>query len=193
MVACARLGLRTKYIGTVGDDERGRIQMESLLGTGINLDHVQVRRNCPNQIGVHHHRPHHRASARCCGGATIACGSTPEEITPEQITVRAPAAYRRARYPGGGARGAIARAPRHSGDGGRRHHLPGLRPRAAECRLPGGQLRIPGAVDERAGPVQRARDDPGGIRHAGGGDDAGGARRAGADGWKIPSTRRLSW
>src|SRR5579864_8739133 len=49
MVACASLGLRTKYIGTVGDDERGRIQMESLRGTGINLDDVQVRSNCANQ------------------------------------------------------------------------------------------------------------------------------------------------
>lgn len=49
LVACASLGLRTKYIGTIGDDERGRIQMESLLGTGINLDHVQRRANCPNQ------------------------------------------------------------------------------------------------------------------------------------------------
>jgi sulfofructose kinase len=49
MVACAQLGLRVKYIGTVGDDERGRVQMESLLGSGINLDHVHVRRNCPNQ------------------------------------------------------------------------------------------------------------------------------------------------
>lgn len=49
MVACASLGLRTKYIGTVGDDERGRIQMESLRGTGINLDHVQVREGCANQ------------------------------------------------------------------------------------------------------------------------------------------------
>jgi sugar/nucleoside kinase (ribokinase family) len=49
LVACARLGLRTKYIGAVGDDERGRIQMESLQGTGINLDHVQIRANCPNQ------------------------------------------------------------------------------------------------------------------------------------------------
>jgi sulfofructose kinase len=49
MVACAQLGLRVKYIGTVGDDERGRVQMESLLGSGINLDHVQIRRNCPNQ------------------------------------------------------------------------------------------------------------------------------------------------
>src|SRR5260370_11413877 len=49
MVTCARLGLRVKYIGTVGDDERGRVQIESLRHTGINLDDVQVRRNCPNQ------------------------------------------------------------------------------------------------------------------------------------------------
>lgn len=49
MVACAKLGLRTKYIGTVGDDERGRIQIESLRGTGINLDDVQIRSGCPNQ------------------------------------------------------------------------------------------------------------------------------------------------
>src|SRR4051794_25409959 len=49
IVACARLGLRAKYIGTIGDDERGRIQMESLLASGVNLDDVQERKNCPNQ------------------------------------------------------------------------------------------------------------------------------------------------
>jgi sulfofructose kinase len=49
MVACARLGMRVKYIGAIGDDERGRVQIESLQGTGINLDHVQLRRNCANQ------------------------------------------------------------------------------------------------------------------------------------------------
>jgi len=49
MAACARLGLRAKYIGAVGDDERGRIQMASLAEAGINLDHVQRRANCPNQ------------------------------------------------------------------------------------------------------------------------------------------------
>jgi sulfofructose kinase len=49
MVACARLGLRTKYIGAVGDDLRGMVQIESLQGTGINLDHLLVRRGCPNQ------------------------------------------------------------------------------------------------------------------------------------------------
>src|SRR5581483_6728849 len=49
MVTCARLGLRTKYIGTVGDDERGRIQLDSLRDSGVNIDHVQQRTNCPNQ------------------------------------------------------------------------------------------------------------------------------------------------
>jgi sulfofructose kinase len=49
MVACASLGLRVKYIGTVGDDLRGQVQMESLRGLGINLDDVEVRANCPNQ------------------------------------------------------------------------------------------------------------------------------------------------
>jgi len=49
LVTCARLGLRVKYIGTVGDDERGRIQMESLLASGIDLDDVEVRAGCPNQ------------------------------------------------------------------------------------------------------------------------------------------------
>jgi len=49
MIACARLGLRVKYVGTVGDDERARIQLESLRASGINLDDVIARRNCPNQ------------------------------------------------------------------------------------------------------------------------------------------------
>src|ERR1700693_1827227 len=49
MVTCAHLGLKVKYIGTVGDDERGRIQLESLRDSGINLDDVEVRENCPNQ------------------------------------------------------------------------------------------------------------------------------------------------
>jgi sulfofructose kinase len=49
MVCCAKLGLRVKYIGTCGDDERGRIQMASLRESGINIDDVQVRENCPNQ------------------------------------------------------------------------------------------------------------------------------------------------
>jgi sugar/nucleoside kinase (ribokinase family) len=49
MVACATLGLKVKYIGTVGDDERGRIQMASLESAGINIDDVEIRPGCPNQ------------------------------------------------------------------------------------------------------------------------------------------------
>ncbi len=85
MVACARLGLRTKYIGAVGDDERGRIQMESLRGTGINLDHVQQRRNCPNQSA-------YIIVDRSTGERTVlwrrpeCLRIDPEEITAEQIT-----------------------------------------------------------------------------------------------------------
>jgi len=85
MVACARLGLRTKYIGAIGDDERGRIQIESLRGTGINLDHVQTRRNCPNQSA-------YIIVDRSTGERTVlwrrdpCLRIAPEEISPEQIT-----------------------------------------------------------------------------------------------------------
>ena len=50
LAAAAKLGLRVKYIGTVGDDERGRVQLASLRESGMNLDHVEVREGCPNQM-----------------------------------------------------------------------------------------------------------------------------------------------
>jgi sugar/nucleoside kinase (ribokinase family) len=50
LVTCGKLGLRTKYIGVVGDDERGRIQMTSLREAGLNLDDLQIRAGCPNHI-----------------------------------------------------------------------------------------------------------------------------------------------
>lgn len=85
MVTCARLGLRTKYIGTVGDDERGRIQMDSLLSTGVNLDHVQLRKGCPNQTA-------YILIDQTTGERTVLWSRPeclridPSEITPEQIT-----------------------------------------------------------------------------------------------------------
>jgi sulfofructose kinase len=84
MVACAHLGLRTKYIGAIGDDERGRIQLESLLSTGINLDHVQHCRNCPNQSA-------YIIIDRSTGERTVlwrhddCLRIDPERIAPEQI------------------------------------------------------------------------------------------------------------
>jgi len=41
--------MHAKYIGTLGDDERGRVQLESLRASGINLDDIEIRPNCPNQ------------------------------------------------------------------------------------------------------------------------------------------------
>lgn len=49
IVASARLGLRTKYIGTLGDDLRGQIQRESLQNTGVDISAVVARNGCPNQ------------------------------------------------------------------------------------------------------------------------------------------------
>ncbi|MBI2688726.1 MAG: ribokinase [Acidobacteria bacterium] len=85
MVACAKLGLRTKYIGTVGDDERGRIQIESLQGTGINLDHVQIRKDCANQsayIVIDQSTGERTVFWRRSDGLRL----EPSEITPEMIT-----------------------------------------------------------------------------------------------------------
>jgi sulfofructose kinase len=85
MVACASLGLRAKYIGAIGDDERGRIQIESLRGTGINLDHVQIRVNCPNQSA-------YIIIDRSTGERTVlwrrheCLRIDPDQITEEQIT-----------------------------------------------------------------------------------------------------------
>jgi sulfofructose kinase len=85
LVACAHLGLRVKYIGAIGDDERGRVQRESLLGTGINLDHVQLRRNCPNQSA-------YIIIDRSTGERTVFWHRSdclridPDQIAPEQIT-----------------------------------------------------------------------------------------------------------
>ncbi len=49
MVTCARLGMRAKYIGTLGDDQRGQVQLDSLRASGINLDDIEIRPDCPNQ------------------------------------------------------------------------------------------------------------------------------------------------
>ncbi|MBI3681443.1 MAG: ribokinase [Acidobacteria bacterium] len=85
MVTCAKLGLRVKYIATVGDDERGRVQLESLLESGINLDDVQVRTGCPNQTA-------YIIIDRTTGERTVFWSRPdclrlkPEHIRPEMIT-----------------------------------------------------------------------------------------------------------
>lgn len=85
MVTCAHLGLRVKYIGTVGDDERGRIQIDSLQGLGIDLTDVQVRKDTPNQTA-------YIMIDQSTGERTVLWHRSdklrldPTEIKPEQIT-----------------------------------------------------------------------------------------------------------
>ena len=85
MVACARLGLRVKYIGTCGDDERGEIQMRSLRESGIDITDVRVKENCPNQTA-------YILIDKSTGERTVlwqraeCLALTPEEIRPEMIT-----------------------------------------------------------------------------------------------------------
>jgi sulfofructose kinase len=49
IVTCAKLGLRAKYIGTIGDDFRGNVQRQSLQETGVDITGLILRHECPNQ------------------------------------------------------------------------------------------------------------------------------------------------
>jgi sulfofructose kinase len=84
LAVCARLGLLTKYIGTVGDDERGRVQLESLRVVGINLDDVEVRPGEATQtayILIDRSTGERTIVWRRCDGLRL----EPEAITPERI------------------------------------------------------------------------------------------------------------
>ena len=84
MVTCVKLGLRTKYIGSVGDDERGRILMGTLEGSGVDISDVQLRQDCPNQSA-------YIVIDQTTGERTIlwqrldCLKIVPEQITPDQI------------------------------------------------------------------------------------------------------------
>ena len=49
VVACAQLGLRAQYIGSIGDDLRGTMQRASLERAGVDTGGLIVRPECPNQ------------------------------------------------------------------------------------------------------------------------------------------------
>jgi sulfofructose kinase len=52
LVACRRLGLSARYVGKVGDDDAGRVQLASLAREGMDTRHTRVVRRTPTQIGV---------------------------------------------------------------------------------------------------------------------------------------------
>ena len=52
MVACARLGLRTRYIGKFGSDEIGRMAREMLAGEGLDLGGSVQAADAPHRLCV---------------------------------------------------------------------------------------------------------------------------------------------
>jgi sulfofructose kinase len=51
LVTCRRLGLTVRYIGRVGDDPAGRLQLASLRREGLDTSDIRVIRGVPNQYG----------------------------------------------------------------------------------------------------------------------------------------------
>jgi len=52
MAALARLGLRTAYIGAVGDDEEGRFSLQSLRAEGVDVEGVALQPGRASQFAV---------------------------------------------------------------------------------------------------------------------------------------------
>jgi sulfofructose kinase len=50
MVALARLGLRSRYIGKIGDDETARFQIQSLVSEGVEASDLIVEKGAETQI-----------------------------------------------------------------------------------------------------------------------------------------------
>jgi len=51
LVACRRLGLKVRYIGKVGDDPGGQLQLASLRLEGLDMAYTKVVPGAPNQYG----------------------------------------------------------------------------------------------------------------------------------------------
>jgi sugar/nucleoside kinase (ribokinase family) len=51
LVTCSRLGLKVRYIGKVGDDPGGRLQLASLRREGVDLTDTRVVRGASTQFG----------------------------------------------------------------------------------------------------------------------------------------------
>ncbi|MFH1727809.1 MAG: carbohydrate kinase family protein [Pseudomonadota bacterium] len=51
-VACSKLGLKTRYIGKVGDDIFGRYAIERLIAENVDVEGVLVKQNAKTQFAV---------------------------------------------------------------------------------------------------------------------------------------------
>jgi sugar/nucleoside kinase (ribokinase family) len=52
MVALSRWGIRTKYIGKVGNDELGNFSLDSLRQDGVDVSSVTIEPNAPSQFAM---------------------------------------------------------------------------------------------------------------------------------------------
>jgi hypothetical protein len=95
MVACASLGLRVKYIGSIGDDERGRIQMRKPARHRHQSRSRAASPELPQSIGLHHHRSRHRRTHRAVAARRLpAHRSRPDRARTDHL--RPHVVYRRA-------------------------------------------------------------------------------------------------
>ena len=58
-VACQRWGLRSRYVGKIGDDAAGRLQREEFAREGVEAHLIEVP-NCAEPVGLHYRRRVHR-------------------------------------------------------------------------------------------------------------------------------------
>jgi sulfofructose kinase len=85
LTVCQRLGLRTRYIGRVGDDPFGVFQLETLRHEGMDLTDTRVVADCANQVA-------YILIDRGTGERTILwkrdprLDIAPEEVRPEMIS-----------------------------------------------------------------------------------------------------------
>ncbi|MGH3629216.1 MAG: carbohydrate kinase family protein, partial [Sciscionella sp.] len=85
LVACQRLGLKTRYIGKVGGDPAGRFQLQSLRKEGIDIQYANVVRGAATQFGL-------IIVDQATGERTVfwdrdnRLAVTPQELKPETIT-----------------------------------------------------------------------------------------------------------
>jgi len=69
LVALARLGAATGFVGRLGDDEAGQFMRRGLLEEGIDISHLQIQRNATSpQCIILVHQPTGKRSICCTGG-----------------------------------------------------------------------------------------------------------------------------
>ena len=148
MVCCAKLGLRTRYIGAIGGRRAGPHSVGKPSGHG----HQPGSRSGPPKlrqpVGLHSDRPAHGRADGLLEQAGLPENGAFRTLRRDDLQCRT-AAHRRPRHGAGGTSGADRTSSRHSRNRGCGHDLQRLRGRVAERGLPDHEQRVPSALDRR--------------------------------------------